>query len=48
MFLIYPPILFLLFASTECFESLDPSVAGSVIERMLLVPDISCDSDFYT
>lgn len=47
MFLIYPMILHLLFASLECFESLNPEVSGRVVERMLLVPDIMCESVFY-
>mmetsp|Transcript_21389 Transcript_21389/g.28691 ORF Transcript_21389/g.28691 Transcript_21389/m.28691 type:complete len:242 (-) Transcript_21389:1324-2049(-) len=47
MYMMVPPILHVLFASMECFESLDPIKSGEVLQRMLLVPDISCESDFY-
>ena len=48
MFFVMPPLLHLVFASMQCFESLSMSETGKIIERMSLVPDISCDSDFYS
>jgi len=48
MFFVMPPLLHLVFASMQCFESLSMSETGKIIQRMSLVPDISCDSDFYS
>ena len=50
MFLIYPAILHILFASMQCFDSLSDKEGetGNFVSRMQLVPDISCEENFYT
>lgn len=49
MFLILPVIMYTLFSSLQCFESLDENKEDmESLERMVIVPEITCDSSAYT
>lgn len=49
MFFIYPAILHILFVSMQCFDSLDiDEEIETPLSRMLIVPEIECESLTYT
>lgn len=47
LFFIYPTILFTLFATTQCFESLSETETNKVVSVLQIIPEISCETDFY-
>ena len=48
MFFIYPNILFTLFATTHCFDSLSDTEKHTSLSRLQVVPEISCETEWYT
>ena len=47
MFFLYPSILYILFATTHCYDSLDEATTNEELRRMQIVPEVSCESEWY-
>lgn len=48
MFFIYPSIVYILFASMQCFDSLELDEAHTPLSRMQIIPEVSCETEWYT